>query len=610
MSAHVEAEDLEQQPLQTGNSTNYGASLSQPQENDIKHPSLRVRRNLIAITVICLILGAVGLYVSRFIPSTDIIQAYYDDATKIKIHSISYEGWDSEPQEVHSIKKGVFALKEGDSYKYLKLRAKVGVQFDHDQALAISNSSTDARRKKAFLKFSSQSLVRTLCFDLNNMKAYNDNATASLGLGSVRIPQTVCVDLRANKTTELDLPIVVYPDTENIASVIIKIWKRKFHELNLWSSFDVTLSKWGLPIGRVLIPRLDWNELFDWRQVQSYVDEMQDILKEPIKVDDLEITDSDEAVNFHIATSYTCPERFKDILTAQKNSVIPPMSWKVRMPGCDGSEPIFLQNADFQTPSIPVKVLFSPGPTAINITGQIYGPLPDELLYQVCDSDEENVVTPINLFLKNVFNSTESVKFDISGHHADRTNNSIVPKCFLDEILPSILQEIHANLTLNSDQLVEQVSIDGMKLKWVQRGWDEKNLEVKGKVNILVNLPYYSAAHSKGQETVSIKKIKGLTKVFHNDVHFVSVPMDVWLNAESEIVKSEEQIQLRVSFDIAGQNVVVEDKIELTKCLNEILVKGQAQVYVEGKLDLMMDTKLGSIVLLGLKGDGNTVIRT
>ncbi|CEP61703.1 Tag1p LALA0_S03e08944g [Lachancea lanzarotensis] len=612
MSAHAEPGDLEQQPLQSRVAENYGATLAQPKTAAPKRPSRAIWNFLLAISIAFLCLGAIGIYASRFVPSTEAIQTYYEDVTKVKLHSISYEGWDSKPNSA-GFKLDSFASPDGekDSYKYLKVRAKIGVQFDHDQALSSTTNSTSTLRERSIIRFFSQSVVRTVCFNLNDMKAYNDNETGTQLLGSVHIPQSVCVDLRANTTTELDLPIVVHPNAQNIASVIIKIWRRKFHELNLWSNLNITLSKWGLSFGKVQIPRLDWDDFLNWDQVQSYVDQMHEFLKDPIKVNDFQISDVNEAVKFQIGISYDCPDLLRDILQSQRGCSIPPTSWTVRMPGCQENEPIALQNAVFQTPLVPVDLLLTQSSADINITGQIHGPLPDELLYQVCDSDEENVVTPINLFLKKVFDPTQNVGFEICGLHSGRTKKSIIPERLLDEILPSIAQEINANLTIDSDQLVEQVTVDEMKMKWVQRGWDDKRLEIMGKVNTLVNLPFYNATLSKEEETVSIKKIKGLTKLFHNDVHFVSVPMDVWLNAESEILRSVDlaNIQLRVSFDIAGQDVVVVDRLELTRCLNEILVLGQAKVFVEGQLDLMMDTKLGSIVLLGLEGNGTTIIR-
>ncbi|SCU97866.1 LAFA_0G13850g1_1 [Lachancea sp. 'fantastica'] len=612
MSEHPESDDFEQQPLHSRVTENYGATVARPRSAASKRPSKPIWNYILAISIALACLGAIGIYASRFVPSPGAIQTYYENVTKIQIHGISYEGWDSKPGNPN-IEPSFSSVSHGDenTYKYLKLRAKMSVSFDHDQALPSTSNSTSARQENSLIRFFSQSVVKTLCFDLNDMQAYNDNATGTQSLGSVHIPQAVCVDLRANTTTELDIPIVIHPNAQNIASVIIKIWKRKFHELNLWSSLDVSLSKWGLSLGSVQIPKLEWNDFLDWNHVQSYIDQMHQVLRDPIKVNDLQINDSDEAVKVQVGISYDCPGFLKGFLESQKGFSIPPTSWTVRMPGCRANEPVALQNAVFETPSVPVDLLLAKTSPNINITGQIYGPLPDELLYQVCDSDEKNVVTPINLFLKKVFSATESVDFQICGLHSGETSTSFIPKCLLDQILPSIVQEVKANLTIDSDQLVEQVTVDGLKLKWSQRGWDDKRLEVMGKVNTLVNLPFYNATLSKEEETVSIKKIKGLTKLFHNDIHFVSVPMDVWLNAKSEILRSADPayIQLQVSFDISGQDVVVVDRLELTRCLNEILVRGQATVYVEGQLDLMMETRLGSFVLLGLEGDGTTIIK-
>ncbi|SCV04900.1 LANO_0G13894g1_1 [Lachancea nothofagi CBS 11611] len=609
-STPVESQDLEQQPLQPAQQNHYGATLPQLQRKVHKKRFRKELKLLGSILVVFSLLVVVVLWASRFIPSEDLIQKYYEDVTKFEIHSIKYEGWQSDEDSEEGEHKELSATKVG-TFNILKLRAKVGVHFDHDRAINIANASVNVQRQQKAIRFFSQTVVRTLCFELNNMTAYNDNETSTQGLGSVSIPQRVCVELQSNKTTELDLPILIRPDSQNVASVIIKIWKHRFKDLNLWSSFDVSLSKWGLALGKIQISHLDWDEIFNWKQVESYVDNIQAAFKEPITVDDMEIIDHQEAVDFHVAISYTTPEDIQKFLGFEKDAMIPSTSWKVRMPGCNEDDPILLQNAVFKTPTILVNDLLSSEATSLNISGRIWGPLPDKLLYQVCDSDEENVVTPINLFLNKVFNATESVQFEICGHSSESSNQSIIPKQILDKLLPSVSEAISANLTLNSDELVEQVSVNGLKLKWVQKGWGDKKLAITGEVISIVNLPFYNSAHSGAKATVSIQKIKGLTKLFHNNVHFITVPMDVWLSADSEILPTRDPShnQLRVSFDIADQDVVVVDSLELSRCLNEILVKGQTGVHVEGNLDLMIDTRLGSLVLLGLEGDGNTIIR-
>ncbi|SCU98786.1 LADA_0H15346g1_1 [Lachancea dasiensis] len=611
----MSTEDLEQRPLQPEQQANYGATSSQSEAKYHKRYPYRPLMALITVIMVLFSLAGCVLYLRRFIPSQEAVRQYYEDVTKINIHSVSYEGWYSENATESELWMGDTTIsKDGEKVrKYLKLRTTAGVQFDHELATSrLSNDTAYSDRQKKMIRFFSQKILKTVCFELNSMTAFNDNSTATQALGSVSIPQTVCLDLRANQKTELDFPIIIHPDAQNVASVIIKIWKRKFQELNLWSKFDITLTKWGYSLGKINIDRLNWNDFLNWGRLKSYVEEVHSFFEQPMEVDNMEFSDNDKAVDFRVAISYTLPTQLSGLFRFEENATIPSTFWKVRMPGCIGSDPILLENAVFWTPTLLIRDFYqNSNPVLLNISGRVHGPLPDELLYQVCDSDEENVVTPINLFLNRMFNATETVQFDIIGHTSGHSTHTIVPKAMLDEILSKLSQPVQANLTLNADQLVEQVSINGMKLKWVQKGWDDKKLTMMGEVISMVNIPFYNSANAGGKTTMSIQKIKGRTKLFHNDVHFVTIPMDVWTPADSEILPTNDPKRniLRVSFDIADKDVEVVDRLELTRCLNEVLVKGQAEVFVEGNLDLMVDTRLGSIVLLGLEGDGTTIVK-
>lgn len=600
----MEGQDLEQQPLLQPE-THYESTAPQTEQNVKKHK--RSYKKALASIIILVVFHVVLIaWVVRYIPSQDLIQSYYTEATQIEIRHFAFDGWLSDDGESH--------LLADDSPKYLKFRAQVSVRFDHDQVQKADDGAI--ARKQRTVRLLSQSVMKAVCFDINNMMAYNDNETTSQTLGSIRIPATTCVDMRQGIVSELDIPILVEPDAKNIASVIMKIWRGKFDELKLWSSLDVTMSKqlknnWGLPVWKTRIDRLDWRTFIDWKRLNSYLKSLQAELRKPVEVGNLEIRDNKEALDFRIPVSYTVPRQIKTLMTFPEKAIIPSISWKVQLPGCDTSEFIVLENALFRTPSIPIDSLLSEDKIGLEITGDIQGPLPDELLYHVCSSDEENVVTPMNLFLNKIFNSTELLRIGVQGYEALDSPNNAIPIDFLHEFLPYMQEDLEANLTLNASQLVEHVSMDGLKLKWTKKGWDDRELTLLGKVIALVNLPYYNFTNSGGKETVSIKKIKGLTRLFHNDVHFINVPMDVWLDAKSKLLHDEESgaNQLEVTFDIANQDVDVVNSIELTRCLNEILLRGEAEVYVQGKLDLMTETKLGAIVLLGLEGDGTTTVK-
>ncbi|CAR30517.1 Tag1p [Lachancea thermotolerans CBS 6340] len=602
----MESQDLEEQPLLRPE-PHYEATSPPPQKKT------KTRRRgwtklIWGFIIILLLHAGVVLWAARYIPSQQLIQDYYEDATNVKLRHLAFDGWYSDSNGSH--------IENEDSPKYLKLRAQLDVWFDYDQVHKFENSSASVRKQRT-IRFMSQSVVKSLCFDFDSIRAFNDNETDSQDLGTISIPTRTCIDVRHQKVNQLDVPILIRPDAKNVASVIMKIWKGEFKKLDLWSSLNVRLSKkvlnkWDLPLWKLKIARLDWKQFLNLDSLSSKLDSIRAALSQAVEVQSLEITDDVENdMNFRISVAYIVPEEIRSDMIFPQDSVFPPTSWNIQLPGCDPTRPVSLENALFRAPAIRLNDL-APGELAnMDIVGNIQGPLPDDLLYQVCSSDEENVVTPVNLLLNKIFNATELLQFEILGHGYTDSQGSILPPNFMDQLLPSIQQPINANLSLNSNNLVEYVTVEGMRLRWIQSGWDERKLTIKGKVIAVINLPYYNSAFAGGEETVAIEKIKGLTKLFHNDVHFVNVPMDVWLNAESEFLPTEDpkHNQLSVSFDIAHQDVEIVNSFELTRCLNEILIRGQAQVHVEGKLDLMADTKLGAIVVLGLEGEGTTIVK-
>ncbi|CUS21053.1 LAQU0S02e04786g1_1 [Lachancea quebecensis] len=602
----MESQDLEQQPLLRPEP--HYETTSPPPQKTTKTRRRGWSKVILGFTVILLLHAGIALWVARYIPSQKLIEDYYEDATNIKLRHLAFDGWYSDSDGSH--------IENDENPKYLKLRAQLDVWFDYDQVHKFENSSASVRKQQT-IRFMSQSVVKSICFDFGTIRAFNDNETASQDLGTIIIPTRTCIDVRHQKVSQLDVPILFRPDAKNVASVIMKIWKGEFKNLELWSSLDVRLSKnvlnkWDLPLWKLKIARLDWKQFLKLDSISSYLDSIQAAFNQAVEVQNLEIRDDvNNNMNLRISVNYTVPEEINGIMAFPKDSVFPPTSWKIQLPGCDPRYPVSLENAVFHAPAILLNNLNAGESTTMNIVGSIEGPLPDDLLYQVCSSDEENVVTPVNLLLNKIFNATELLQFEILGHGYTDSPASILPSEFMEQLLPSIQQPINANLSLDSNNLVEYVTVEGMRLKWIQSGWDERKLTITGKVIAVVNLPYYNSAFAGGDETVAIEKIKGLTKLFHNDVHFVNVPMDVWLNADSEFLPTEDTMhnQLSVSFDIAHQDVEIVNSFELTRCLNEILIHGQAQVHVEGKLDLMVDTKLGAIVVLGLEGEGTTTVK-
>lgn len=599
--------DLERQPLRE-EIVRYNALEAQPQVPDKRGCSRKKGFVLMAILAGCI------LYLLTYIwnnsPSSDAIEHYFEDATNVEVRGISFDGWYSDGGDRLDDPGDGGESDSPDEIKILKMRLRVGVWMDYE-----STSSSELSQKQArLLSAIGQSVMKTVCFNLKNMTTYNDNSTSSELLGFASVPSRICVDLRDKVVTELDIPVLVQPKIKNLASVILKIWKKKYKEIRIWSDLDVDLSKplwkkWKLPIGNIKLRRFEWDDLINWEKSYDRLRRSFIRITEPFQVESFEFRDSTDGFDLKVDISCSIAER-DDTIELPANCVLPPTVWKINLPDCNAEYSISLEHASFQTSAINMNDFPNEGVFFTSIHGQVRSSLPDQLLYQVCSSDEENVITPINLLLGKIFNGTELVSFEVQAQNAQYINNTVFPIDLINDFLPMVQFPVDANLTVNSDELIEQVSVDGLKLKWEKGKRGEKELAVLGKVIGIVNIPYYTSSGS-GAESISIKKIKGYTNLYHEDRHFLTVPINVWKDAKSDMLPSDDRSknQLQVSFDIANEEVEIVNRLQLTKCLNEILIRGQAQVFVEGTLDLMTETKLGDIVFFGLKGDGKTVVK-
>ena len=52
------------------------------------------------------------------------------------------------------------------------------------------------------------------------------------------------------------------------------------------------------------------------------------------------------------------------------------------------------------------------------------------------------------------------------------------------------------------------------------------------------------------------------------------------------------------------------NNLELTRILNEVVFTGESPVHIESELDIMVSSPLGEMVLMGLKGKGDTTLRS
>lgn len=176
-------------------------------------------------------------------------------------------------------------------------------------------------------------------------------------------------------------------------------------------------------------------------------------------------------------------------------------------------------------------------------------------------------------------------------------------------LLPYLFTPLSVNYTVDVNNIVQEVGTRGIKLQWSTDLLGRKRLNVKGKIVAKVQIPFYQL---KQDTTFSMQRIKGRTKLYHNDVHMLTVPLDSWTKCISNVVIDEdkpEKSYFDVSFDIDNDQVIIADTLALTHCINEVVFKGESTIFLKGKLDLMVATSIGDIVLLALPGEGSAVVR-
>lgn len=543
-----------------------------------------------------LILGTLFI---RNLPSQDVIEKSVIQITNWDIVKLHLDGW----TDGHRL--------DNDSGKALQVSTTINIWLDYDQWLASNQTALDLPQKRLYRSIS-ENFVRTACFDLNNVTTYDGENIDSNIVGLLQVKEPFCVDLHNNRTTQLNLTLFVEPRMDKVLGVLKKIWRHEYDKLALSSKIDVTLSKktrifsdrWNLRLARLRELRIDWKDILKWETITSRLKNLRHQLDQ-ISVQSFSIGDSINGFHFNVEADPLDVSKFFDWLEFPKNSVMPFINWEIKLPDCYEEYTINLPTACCFTDSFAVQ-------EEIEVTAytDIEGPLPESLLSQVCWSDEENAFTPMTNLFNKIFNETELLTMEVKGHAIKPPNensNWFVPY----EILEPVLQDlsffpISANVTIDSDSLIKDVTIEGLRIKWISGLFGQKRLSVVGKIVGSIALPFYETA----KERLSVEYLKGVTMLYHNNVHFLTIPMRVWSKASSRISHYGENktTMMELSLNIQDNEVQVTNSVELTKIFNEVLLKRDVTVDLESDMDMMISTPLGNMVLMGLKGKGSAVM--
>lgn len=539
-----------------------------------------------------------GVYFVKHLPSHDEIEKSVMEVSNWEIEKVHIDGW---RKDDHLDTEG------GDA---LQLSVQLNYWPDYESWI-LDNGTALGLKDKTFYRSVSENLVRTVCLSVNNATTFDGVQTEDNMIGILQVKDQFCLDLHDNVTTALNLTVLIEPRMDNILRVLKKIWFHEYDKLNLSSILDLSVTKqagrsggnWRIPLARLRGIQINWKKIIDWGSISDRVHSLRHHF-DKVSVRDFSLRDSDNGFLLEVQTDPLPLPDESMWLESPQNITIPSIDWDLRLPDCKDNFTISLPSVSTSNAPVIVQETID-----ISVSSDIKGPLPRSLLQQVCWSDEENAVTPMTLLFKKVLNASELVTVEIRGRSvsSEDTDSSILPHDLLETLLHDISYfPITTNLTVESGSLIQEVTIDKLKARWVRTIFGEKKLRVSGTIRGTVALPFYRTS----KEMISVDFIKGETRLFHQDVHFLSIPMRYWTKAGSKVYKENDQTMMELSLSVRDDEVQIVNNFELTRVLNEVLFKGESPVHLDSNLDIMMSTPLGEMVLMGLNGEGNTTLRS
>lgn len=561
----------------------------------------------------------------KLIPSNEAIQSNILEITEFDIDQINIDGWKS----IKSNSKNKYDLPDG---KYLQLSCNLQTYLNYD--LTSQSSIPFTPQQASWFKYINENVIRTICISVNNVTTFgqqtdwDSSKDSKSTLGSLFILEPICLNLHNGTINFLNLTLLLKPDIKNGIKVLKKIWNHDYSDLRLWSIVNMSLSKQitfigqSMPLWRLHNLRINWNwdRKINWDKFYKGVKFFRSNFLEEITFKDIKMVDTIKG--FHIQSTITQKLNNEWTKFLQKklpwlnnpfkddSIYIPSLEWDARLPDCRNSFTIELTNVKSYTDNYNI----SKDSLTTNMNIDMVGKLPDPLVKELCD--ETNFFTPLTKILNHLFNDTESIRFQIYGkvkdiNNNDKLSNNLIPNDVLDNVFHELSYiEVGQNMTFNVSKSIKDFMIDNMQLLW-----KNGRLSVTGTVIGFIDFSFYHT----NLERFRINKIKGNLELYHNEKHFISLPMRNWIPAKSQIIHKnngnknkndsvKNSTLLKVQFDINDDDMDILNKFELSKCFNEILFKGETSIKFDSILDINIESLLGEIVLMGLATSGDTLV--
>lgn len=594
--------DLETQPLLQTASTEEVYIPPQNNQNNQKARKRWFSIGLMAGLAIITFMISLTSYISKVIPTDEALQSNIAQISNLEVVNVHLDGW-----------RRVDGSLSNESGKALQFTTKARFFLDYDK-LSESDIELDERQRKWF-KFTSQRLLKTMCFQVRNLTTFNQVENRDVSIASVYIMEPFCVDLRNGTVTDLELTLLVEPRMKNLIGVLKKLWNHDYKGLNLWSNLDISVYKLihpfinlNLKLGSIDNLRVNWKDFIDWDETYELITTIEKQIQD-IEIDEINMKDVDDGFGVAICTKEIDLSYFSKLfewLHLPVDGFIPSIHWNLRLGDCFGRFTIPLPTLSSNSEQFQVGEKIKPV-----FYNHITGPLPDSLLKQVCWADEENTRTPLTLLLNNLFSESDKVKVQIKGSIEEESltnhelENIIIPVDMLNTALNEVSYfTIENKMTFNTSKLIKEFFIADMSLRWVDQKSGGSRLSLVGTIVGLFDLSFYKTDENR----IAINHIKGDLQLYHNHKHFISLPMKVWIDSKSKVIHEDGNTVMAVKFDINDDELEILDRLEVTKCFNEILFKGETQVSFDAVIDIVIKSLLGDITLNGLKTTGETVV--
>lgn len=392
-----------------------------------------------------------------------------------------------------------------------------------------------------------------------------------ISIGDVQIPEFK-VKIKDKTATDLDFIISIHPHTLKILKLLKYVFDHPDEMLKIYGDTEVKVKLGGLYLGKYAV-----KFSHDIISGQYFKLDLNELSMNNIRLNkDKQGRSPDLLYNLDFQLSLPNP-----ILNNMISFNVPHLDWLLYVGDCDQvtNIPVFADNV-IETGEF--KLSSHEELLTVNISTS-WDKLSDDLLKECkSDDDVEGTVTPIKILMDHVLNN-KSIPLKIKNKGGSENYPSVV-----NDLLTNMDFNIDYNPNFETSQLIHNVSIDNLGFEF--ENGDVNNPIINGNINIFIKTPVSGLT----VDDLKIPKIKGLSKLLHQNMEFAEIPLDAWHECSNEVVHevdSDENVNeyFHIQFKIYREKVVIKDKQMFGKVINEIIYHGKSKILIDCLLDLVLN---------------------